>query len=418
MSHLTAEPGDVVTVSGLNLTSDLTVQVDDIDVPFIVTEKSYGTFIMPETSNPNAIGATFFTKDKVAFAQLALVSAQGAVNIPVMDVDPGIVCSDIIYHDPMGKLNVGTRNCSSTVPVCEEEGKVPCVTSNSYVPVNAGSLVALADKIRSGTSIGGVLGTLRDCSVDGDVGCVAVGPTFAAAVTSGASSKIISGQILAGISGTGSTLPASCLSDGATACMATASFPAADRSAFGGADIRSGITIAGVSGLLSGAPGACTTDGATGCITSLNFPAVDKLDKLSPLNAAKIRSSLIIAGVVGTLNDCSSEGAAGCVITGSYAAAQTTGAASKILSGQSIAGVSGNVTLPTAAKVLNATAYGVNGTGTTGTLTLPSAANVKTASALYGETGAQLTPSYSPDFPLAANVRSNDTVDGVTGTLL
>jgi hypothetical protein len=100
-----------------------------------------------------------------------------------------------------------------------------------------------------------------------------------------------------------------------------------------------------------------------------------------------------------------------------YAAALTTGAASKILSGQTLAGVSGNVTLPAQGKVYTGITYGVNGTGTTGSLTLPVASNVKTGSGTYGDPGAALTPSYSPDFPAVGNVLNSDTVDGVSGTL-
>ncbi|RYF62239.1 MAG: hypothetical protein EOO39_30650, partial [Cytophagaceae bacterium] len=135
--------------------------------------------------------------------------------------------------------------------------------------------------------------------------------------------------------------------------------------------------------------------------------------------AANVRSNDTTDGVTGTVLDCGTEGAVGCVIVGpTYGAAILTGIESKILSGQSIGGVAGNVTLPAAGKVLVSTTYGTSGTGTTGTLTLPTAANVRAGSTDYGDPGSAVTPTYSPDFPLAANVRSNDTVNNVIGTLL
>ncbi|RYD61900.1 MAG: hypothetical protein EOP84_35175, partial [Verrucomicrobiaceae bacterium] len=158
---------------------------------------------------------------------------------------------------------------------------------------------------------------------------------------------------------------------------------------------------------------------------------------------ANVRAIDTVDGVNGTLLDCA-DGETGCHVLGpAYVAAVYTGIADKVLSGQSIGGVGGNVTLPAvdqvltgnnygvagtgrsgtltlpaAGLVLASTSYGVAGNGSTGTLTLPAAANVKTGSGLYGNPSAQMTPSFTPDFPLAANVRSNDTVDGVTGTLL
>jgi hypothetical protein len=105
-----------------------------------------------------------------------------------------------------------------------------------------------------------------------------------------------------------------------------------------------------------------------------------------------------IAGVTGTVTqspgNCENDGALGCVVLGpSFAAATTTGAASKILSGQSVAGVAGNVTLPAVGKVYTGILYGVSGTGSTGTLTYPAAGDVLSTAPAYGDPGAQLTPS-------------------------
>lgn len=74
------------------------------------------------------------------------------------------------------------------------------------------------------------------------------------------------------------------------------------------------------------------------------------------------------------------------------------------------------------AKVQNAEAYKYLDDNRTGTLvggsgTYPTASNVKTGSGLYGPSGTEYTPSYSPDFPDRVNVAPDDTVDGLSGTM-
>ncbi|MBC7533018.1 MAG: DUF1566 domain-containing protein, partial [Oligoflexus sp.] len=140
------------------------------------------------------------------------------------------------------------------------------------------------------------------------------------------------------------------------------------------------------------------------------------------LRAENIKAGISIGSIEGNLKpspeDCNSDGAMDCVVVGpTYAALLKTGADNKILAGNTIGSVTGNVTLPAVTKVLSSTTFGVSGTGLTGTLTLPLASNVKTGTSAYGEPGSQLTPSYSPDFPSVANVRTIDTVDGAAGTL-
>ena len=274
---------------------------------------------------------------------------------------------------------------------CSTDGGTGCVAVTNFPAIDKLTKLSVgnAARIRSSLTIAGVVGTLDDCSTDGSSGCVVVGPTYAAAITAGVAAKVLTGQSVAGISGSATPAPANCAADGATNCVAVTNFPAvnkvtnlavgnlakisssvtvggvvgtmADCSADGttgcltvtafpsanssgaAAKIISGQTLAGVSGSATAAPSNCAADGATNCVAVALFPAVDKATKLSAGNAAKIRSSLTIAGVVGTLDDCSTDGGTGCVVTGpTYVSALTTGAAAKILSGQSIAGVSGS----------------------------------------------------------------------------
>jgi hypothetical protein len=124
------------------------------------------------------------------------------------------------------------------------------------------------------------------------------------------------------------------------------------------------------------------------------------------------------------------------VATASYKAAAITGLASKVLSGQTVAGTAGNVTLPSPGHVYTGINYGVGGTGSTGTLTLPAAAQVRTGAGAYGIGGNGTTPSLADcasdgaagcvavgplmaaavTTGLAAKVVTGQTVAGIAGT--
>ncbi|HYX31712.1 MAG TPA: hypothetical protein VE954_01270 [Oligoflexus sp.] len=90
-----------------------------------------------------------------------------------------------------------------------------------------------AANVRSGNGAFGVAGssitpTLANCSTDGGVGCVAVGPNFAAALTTGLAAKVVTGQSVAGISGSAAAeTHNNCSADGATGCVATSTYTAA-----------------------------------------------------------------------------------------------------------------------------------------------------------------------------------------------
>ncbi len=176
---------------------------------------------------------------------------------------------------------------------------------------------------------------------------------------------------------------------------------------------ENGATKTGTKDCAAGTVADCAAGGQSGCKTVSSYISVET----SLLTAANIKSGVTLAGVLGTsagsLSDCSSDGATGCVATATYTAALTTGAASKILSGQSVAGVAGNVTLPAAGKVYTGITFGVSA-GQTGTLTIPTAGNVLAASGTFGDPGAAVTPTLT--IPTAGNVRTGNGTFGVAGT--
>ena len=112
-----------------------------------------------------------------------------------------------------------------------------------------------------------------------------------------------------------------------------------------------------------------------------------------------------------TLANCGADGATGCIATTTYAASAVAGLANKVLSGVTVAGVGGNITLPPPDKVSTAAGpYGVNGASVTPSLT---------ACGSDGATGCVA----SADYPaaqvtgLSARVLSGQTVAGVVGSL-
>ena len=58
---------------------------------------------------------------------------------------------------------------------------------------------------------------------------------------------------------------------------------------------------------------------------------------------------------------CATDGETACLASGAFAAAETKALASKVLSGQTVAGVAGNITLPLASAVRSSATIGTNG---------------------------------------------------------
>ncbi len=242
--------------------------------------------------------------------------------------------------------------------------------------------------LREGTKVCDGATSMVECAADGATGCIA-NSKYTAAATTSLADKVLAGQSVAGITGN-VTLPNTTLvhtSNGAFGVGGTGSAP----------------TL-----------GDCATDGATGCVAVTNYPAA----KLANFTSGDIRSGVTVAGIAGALTgapaSCASDGATGCVANNSFTAANMTGLASKVLSGQTVAGVSGNVTLPATVNVLAGTNFGVAGTGSTGSLTLPAVGNVLSTSGAFGVGGNGSTPTLT--LPTAANVRVTNGAFGASGS--
>ena len=372
-SPFIAKANGIIEINGINFRPTMIVALGGKKVGDLkVLSDSKASFVAPSTVG---FGLNDIAIDQDGVSQtISIFYAGTKTDLPIMSKVEGEVCAGEKYYDAAGVLKVGTRSCNGSLAACTSEGQINCTATADFPSV---AKVGIAAKVISGQTLAGVAGTASgrpaNCSVDGQTECVTVSPTYVAAATATLAAKVLSGQTVAGIAGTAA----------------------------------------------SSRPADCAADGQTNCVSVSDFPAVDKLTKLSASSAAKIRSTLTIAGVSGTLADCAGDGAAGCVVVGpTYAAAVVTGIENKIVSGHSVAGVGGNVSLPQVENVLNGINFGVNGSGSIGTATLPPASMVKIGSGSYGNPSAPMTPSYTPDFPAPSNVHASDTVDGVTGTLV
>jgi hypothetical protein len=314
LSRLQAKAGDLVEVSGVNLSPGLFVQIGGKNVPLTLSSTSSAFFIMPESEDNLGVGATFVTNQKETLGTLALVNQSSDVQIPVMDADPGVVCSDTTYQDSSGHLKVGSRNCSASYPICVSGGAKDCVASETFPTVNRETLATQANKIRVGTSIASVNGTLADCSADGATDCIATA-NFPALNRSLLTAGVLkSGTIIAGVTGAYPSVSYPLAGQTLTADLDSATFNAKIKSSIpfewfdssgnhylgaGDADITSANLASGIDVFSSTGTFAppCVTDGQTGCLASGALKAVDT----SALSTWDIRQGRSAGGIAGSL---------------------------------------------------------------------------------------------------------------------
>lgn len=259
----------------------------------------------------------------------------------------------------------------------------------------------IATNISSSINIFGVVGTViaspANCNSSGQQDCVVQGAYFAATA---------------------------CASSGVKDCFISSgsSYDSADLSNLSSNNIKSGITINGVLGNIQLPNPNDVSDGvsfgAPADLLTGNFvsPAISNV--AAGVQYGPTGSLITGTASVESHSNCTADGEINCVTTATFLPTDSSTLASKLLSGQTVGGIGGNVSLPSAGVVLSGTNYGVSGTSLTGTLTLPNTTNVLTGSGLYGNPSSLQTPSYSPDFPDTANVLSTDTVNGSAGTLV
>ncbi len=284
--------------------------------------------------------------------------------------------------------------------------------------------------IAAGVVVYGMNGTATleshaNCGMDGEMGCVVLGPTYAAAVKTGLSAKVVSGQTVAGVNGAAVVeTHSACTGANQSACVATASFKTMDLTAMGSAGTLTSFNFFA----------------ALGTATPVEFwDAAGVRHQVSgdaDLLPAKLVAGTDLFGVVGTAtleshSDCASDGSTGCVATSQYTAAATAGLSVKVKSGQSVAGVVGSLIEETHSSCSAANQSGCVATNVYKTMDLSNASVMTdlTASNFAGSLssagafefwdsmGNRHQASGDADL-IPANLAQGILIHGVTGTLV
>ncbi|RYZ58273.1 MAG: DUF1566 domain-containing protein, partial [Proteobacteria bacterium] len=233
---------------------------------------------------------------------------------------------------------------------CSLDGDITCATNANFPAVEKAAVNSMKASIRDNSSIGGVTGSLVDCS-DNASACYL--PTFNALTQSRKAvsydsllpSLIKQGTLVSNITGTLVTGQTDCSADNQTNCLATAAFPSVDKTFANTnkAKFDSSITIGGIGGTLQ----TCTTDGASSCTTTSAFPALNLSNLTS--NLSSISSTIALASGTGTLANCLANGS-NCLLQAYASGSQNLKAisfdsitANILKTGTSIATVNGSV---------------------------------------------------------------------------
>jgi hypothetical protein len=503
IAPIAAKPGETVNVKGENLTEarklKLSVKLVDgtvANVPLEIKSVKSASFVMPDGVGLGMKVVNLF-QGQNNIDSFGLIADQADNALPILITEPAKVCSGISYIDRNGELQTGTKNCTAapSTPTCSADAQIKCmVDGNGFIAASVASLQA--GNIKSGVVIGGVQGSVQEspasCLNDGSGNCVVDGVNYKAAKMSNFDgTKILSGTQIAGVAGN-LTLPAVNKVFVGTKFGASSTGSTGTMTVPGASNVLSGVTYGDPTELTTGTIASCVAD-ASNCflpaysvmsqpLKAISYNSIDQTKMLNSLTVSGITGAIAskgawdlaltfpgagyysgttngptdvmiargatVTGVAGSATlsppDCVADGATGCVAVSAYPAALASGATSKILAGQTLAGITGNVTLPAVGKVLAGTTFGVSGSGSTGTLTLPSATNVLSGTGTFGDPGELSDPSlpmcnaldsgcYVPTYvattqPLkaisydainssTANIRSGTNLGGVAGTL-
>ena len=371
VNQIVVTPGKPIKITGENFRSSLAASTwglqltDQRSASVRVISSTEAEVTLPDDTSYGPQGL-FLTQDGVS-AKLTLFSDGGKTDHPVITADPAQICTSTTFYDVNGNLRQGTKGCEADIPACKEDGDHSCVASIEFPAVEKQQL---STKVVSGTTVAGVAGSVQPapaaCAIDSDKNCVASDSFPAVEKALILPQQLLTGVTIAGVTGNlvlpatadvrnlvsfgpGQTLigsldpgatPASCGQDGQISCVAVENFKAADMSRVQAQNIKTGVTIAGISGGVTPSPSNCAADGSTNCVAVSNYPAT----RLANFSSADLKSGVTVAGISGSLANCASDGATNCVAVAAYRAAATVGLDSKVLTGNTVAGISGSAT--------------------------------------------------------------------------
>jgi hypothetical protein len=229
---LAAKPGDVVTVTGVNLTPQAVLMIGDQQITWSSSDGTTAKFVMPALSRAGAfevrVGRYKDPTGLVDDAAKYILSDSAGDGHPILMATPADVCKSVVFRDAEGIPQVGTKDCDG--------------------------------------------GTLSDCASDGETGCLATATFKAARLANFAAGDVEIGTTIAGVAGTANFNPSNCASDGASNCLVNGStYKAAAVSNLTAGNIKNGVTIGGVAGLYPSATYPLAGSTATADLSATDF---------------------------------------------------------------------------------------------------------------------------------------------------
>lgn len=162
LDRLSAKPGEVVTVTGANLTDDIEAMVNDKPAKFTRIDDKTGTIEIPADVDPGLLNVSFSAKDK-AIVSLPIMNGNSVDKMLPVSVPLNRICDSYIVKNESGDLSRGYANCNGQKVLCGVSGQSRCTTTDEFPAVVKGDL---ASKVLAGKSLFGVDGEAESTCED------------------------------------------------------------------------------------------------------------------------------------------------------------------------------------------------------------------------------------------------------------
>lgn len=154
LDRLSAKPGEVVTITGTNLTDKIEVIVNDKPAKFTRIDSKTGTVEIPADVDPGLLYVSFSVNNK-AIVSLPIMNGNSVDKMLPVSVPLNSICDSYIIKNESGDLSRGYANCKGQKVLCGTSGQSRCSTTDEFPAVVKGDL---AGKILAGKSLIGVNG--------------------------------------------------------------------------------------------------------------------------------------------------------------------------------------------------------------------------------------------------------------------
>jgi hypothetical protein len=474
MSPTTAKPNDQISIYGMNFSEDLKITVDGAPVDEVDIKSDLITFKLPE----GRFGLRDIKVTSAKTTSSAPLLRLASDGTPVLSSsDANTICTSETFYTMEGDLVSGTKECKEDFVPCKSKGQSQCLTSKDFPSISLDTLkrnkkcttdgetecvthlqISAADTgfdtkaLAIGKTLaaksGEAAATLSGCNADGDILCIVRSP-MKAVKTDGLASILKIGTTIAGI-------PGELLfqfpdakyvldTDSTARSPGKLTLPLAKHVLNGinygvGENKLSGsMTFPEPSNVLTSSPiygdpsspltpafapdypdpnNVLSTDSVKNVQGKLQLPATKNVlvGQTFGIAGNQSQGSLTLPLPIDVRKIAPSYGVVGELKVPLFDPVFPD--ASSVLAPETTNGITGTFKLPDPKHVLKAQTYGKPSALSTGTLLLPAVNFVKSDAGVYGVSGNESIPAYSPDFPNKANVSNTDKVDGEFGQLI